>query len=59
MEQYTETIYAHENDVKGCKTCKDKTKIWTEWTTWVGLWMFGMAIYGNYIFFKNIFELIF
>ncbi len=59
MEEIMETIYAKEGNTQGCKTCKNKTNMWKEWSTWVGLWMFGMAIYGNYIFFRNIFDLIF
>jgi len=54
-----ETIYAQEANETGCKTCKNKPKLLTSWTTWFGVWMFVMSVYGNFVFFKQIINFIF
>ena len=59
MEDFMETIYAQEAKEAGCKTCKTKPKILKNWTTWFGVWMFIMSIYGNFVFFKQIIKFIF
>ena len=59
MEDFMETIYAQEANETGCKTCKNKPKLLTSWTTWFGVWMFVMSVYGNFVFFKQIINFIF
>ncbi len=60
MEEYIETLYANEiNKDPGCKTCKNKPKFKDSWVIWFGVWMVGMSVYGNVVFFKKIIDLIF
>ena len=59
MEDFMETIYAQESTEPGCKTCKNKPKLLTSWTTWFGVWMFIMSVYGNFTFFKQIINFVF
>ena len=61
MENILETIYAKDSKEKdpNCKTCKNKPKLLSSWTTWFGIWMFVMSVYGNFVLFKKIINFIF
>jgi len=67
MKKTIETIFAEEinqtKSTKGCSTCKNKGKKNNN-TYLIGLfifstYMFATSIYGNYIIFKNLINLMF
>ena len=62
MNELLETLYAKEfksnEKDPNCKTCKNKPKFKDSWVIWFGVWMVGMSVYGNVVFFKKIIEMI-